>query len=354
MTFPVCSLAKLQFTEKGEEPTVASLGGKGYNLVHLTRGGFRVPTGFVVKASAFTEFVNSCSLIQKVENYQGSIDQKCSLIQSLFQDTPFSPIVYDAVNTMLTKLQSDPAPLFAVRSSGVTEDLDEASFAGMNDTILNVPAEANAICDAIKLCWRSLFSKRSITYREENGFPMFNTAIAVVVQVMIPSECSGVIFTADAQTGSRGEMSLDGVQGLGEALVSGMVSTDHWTIRKAYGSRKMRVVDCRPAYQEYKLVSKYPEPGTEKVELGEEGKKCALTPEQVMEVASTSCLIEKYYSKPMDIEFCFYQGSLYIVQARPITHLLSVPDNLNPLENPPQWSVWMSISGIFMSFIYCR
>lgn len=74
--------------------------------------------------------------------------------------------------------------------------------------------------------------------------------IAVVIQVMIPSECSGVIFTADAQTGSRGEMSLDGVQGLGEALVSGMVSTDHWTIRKAYGSRKMRIVDCCPGHQE--------------------------------------------------------------------------------------------------------
>ena len=205
-----------------DTPAISALGGKGYNLVQLTRGGFRVPEGFIVKASAFDDYAASCSLIQKAEDCSGSIDDKCALINSIMDSTPVSDSLRSAIETVLNQLKMNPSlpsPLLAVRSSGVTEDLDEASFAGMNDTILNVPADVDSVCDAVKACWRSLYGKRSILYRQENGFSPYNTSIAVVVQVMVPSECSGVLFTADAQTGSRGEISLDGVQGLGEALV---------------------------------------------------------------------------------------------------------------------------------------
>lgn len=245
---------------------------------------------------------------------------------------------------MIIKLNTSPSlptPLLAVRSSGVTEDLEEASFAGMNDTILNVHADVDSVCDAVKDCWKSLFSKRSVLYRKENGFPEYNTSIAVVVQVMIPSESSGVLFTADAQSGSRGEISLDGVQGLGEALVSGQVNTDHWTVRKAYGERPMHITKTTLGSQEFKLVSNYPNAGTTKTMLTpDESKASSFTTAQVLTVCSVACDIEKFYGKPMDIEFCYYHDKLYIVQARPITHLLAVPDMLNPLKN--QGAPWFA------------
>ena len=305
--------------------------------MRLTRGGFTVPEGFVVMSSAFDEFAKQSDVIVNAEKSTSSIDVICNGIKSIFDNTPIQTTLQNAIKTMLERIAENPSlptPLLAVRSSGVTEDLEEASFAGMNDTILNVPVEVNAVCQAVKDCWKSLFSKRSVTYRKENGFPAYNTSIAVVVQVMIPSESSGVLFTADAQSGSRGEISLDGVQGQGEALVSGQINTDHWTVRKPYGKRPMRITDSQMGSQEYKLTSNYPLPGTTRVVLDkEEGNRPSFSPEQVMEVCGIACEIEKYYGKPMDIEFCYYQNKLYIVQARPITHLLSVPDRLNPLKN---------------------
>lgn len=301
-------------------------------------------------ATAFDEFAKGSSMIEDAEKSTDSIDSICNGIKEIFDNTPIQNDLKSAIQTMLERLAANPSlptPLLAVRSSGVTEDLEEASFAGMNDTILNVPVEVEAVCQAVKTCWKSLFSKRSVLYRKENGFPAYNTSIAVVIQVMIPSESSGVLFTADAQSGSRGEISLDGVQGLGEALVSGQVNTDHWTVRKSYAQRPMRITDTRIGSQEYKLVSNYPQPGTTRVELNEEdGKRSSFTTDQVMQVCRVACDIEKYYGKPMDIEFCYYQNNLYIVQARPITHLMPVPDQLNPLKN--EGAPW------FAGISFCR
>ena len=305
--------------------------------MRLTRGGFRVPEGFIVQSTAFDEFAKEANFIEQAEKSDASIDEKCIQIRSIIDNTVMQSQLCQAIKEMLDKLNvspSLPTPLLAVRSSGVTEDLEEASFAGMNDTILNVHADMDSVCDAVKECWKSLYSKRSVIYRKENGFPEYNTSIAVVVQVMVPSESSGVLFTADAQSGSRGEISLDGVQGLGEALVSGQVNTDHWTIRKSYGERPMHIIKTALGCQEFKLVSNYPNPGTTKTILTEEeSKQASFTTAQVLTACSVACDIEKYYGKPMDIEFCFYHDTLYIVQARPITHLLAVPDMLNPLKN---------------------
>ena len=327
---------------------MSELGGKGANLIKLTRGGFHVPGGFIVKASAFDEFASSCSLFENLDDYDNDIDGAISMIISKMNSTPIPDWLRESVLTSLSSIVSDPLlpnPLFAVRSSGVTEDLEEASFAGMNDTFINVHADCDAVCEAIRSCWKSLFGKRSVVYRIENGYPAYLTSIAVVVQVMIPSESSGVIFTADAQSGSRGIISLDGVQGLGEALVSGQVNTDHWTVRKAYDKRPMEVMDCVLGQQAFKLWSKYPEPGTDKIELTEEeGAKSCFTDAQVNEVCAASCDIETYYGIPMDIEFCFYRDTLFIVQARPITRLPIIPDSMNPLKNTDsiQWSAWVS------------
>lgn len=339
---------------------MSELGGKGANLVKLTRGGFHVPGGFIVKASAFDEFAHSCSLFENLDDFGNNIDGAINSIISKIDSTPTPAWLHDSVQTSINTIISNPLlpnPLFAVRSSGVTEDLEEASFAGMNDTFINVHADCDSVCDAIRGCWKSLFGKRSVVYRMENGYPAYLTSIAVVVQVMIPSESSGVIFTADAQSGSRGLISLDGIQGLGEALVSGQVNTDHWTVRKAYGKRPMKVIDCILGQQAFKLHSKYPEPGTEKIELSkEEGSKSCFSDAQVNEVCVVSCNIEQYYGIPMDIEFCYYQDSLFIVQARPITRLLVIPDIMNPLKNTDsmQWTTWVSFCSFLLTVLMCR
>ena len=225
----------------------------------------------------------------------------------------------------------------AVRSSGVAEDLDNASFAGMNETVLNVECDCSSVCHAVKECWKSLFTRRSIEYRVKNGFPAFDTSIAVIVQVMIPSEVAGVVFTVDPHTSSRAHLALDGVQGIGEALVSGMVVSDHWTIRKPYGDYDFFVEEAIINQQEFKLQSNYPKEGTSKIILSEEeGGKPSFTPDQVSidivihlkidHIVRSAIEIEKYYQKPMDIEFSIYCNELYILQARPITHLLTIPN----------------------------
>lgn len=320
----------------------------------LTHGGFQVPGGFIVKSSGFDEYAKECDLFEKIEKNEGDINAKRELIVDIFKTFPIQQSLKNGIEEMLKGLKELPelkAPLLAVRSSGVTEDLEEASFAGMNDSILNVPTETNAVCEAIMKCWLSLYGKRSIVYRQENGFPPYRTSIAVVVQIMIPSDASGVVFTADPQSGSRGQISLDGVQGLGEALVSGSVNTDHWIIRKPYLKRELFIESESVGQQEFKLCSNYPQPGTTTVQLSkEEGLKQAFTIKQVHEICNVACGIEAYYKQPMDIEFCYYKDKLYIVQARPITKLPQVPDALNPLLNQsnPQWSCWFSFNSIQM------
>lgn len=120
-----------------------------------------------------------------------------------------------------------------------------------------------------------MFSERSIDYRVKHGFSPFDTSIAVIVQIMIPAEKAGVAFTADTQTGSRCHLSLDGVQGLGEALVSGMVNTDHWIIRKPYGKHSWYIEEDYIGHQEFKLVSNYPKEGTSRINLSEEESSSA-------------------------------------------------------------------------------
>ena len=141
----------------------------------------------------------------------------------------------------------------------------------MNDSVLNVRATVESVCDAIRICWKSLFSRRSVEYRKLHGFSLLDTSMAVIVQVMIPSEKSGVCFTADSQTGSRSHLCIDGVFGMGETLVSGLVNTDHWRIRKPFGARKVWYVEDECINkQSFKYVSNYPNEGTSKIDLTEE------------------------------------------------------------------------------------
>ncbi|KAK8803756.1 hypothetical protein WA158_001450 [Blastocystis sp. Blastoise] len=327
------------------EPSVNELGGKGASLVKLAQGGFPVPEGFIITTDGYRAFVNKLHLNEKYATLHEKVDftledaeSISNEIKDLFSISPFPEEYANEMQEFIQKLRDNALfdiNLVAIRSSATTEDLGDASFAGMHDTILNVPINKEDIEKAVIQCWASLYTPRAILYRYEKKFPIIDTSIAVVVQRMIPSEKSGVIFSCDPQTSSREHISLDGVIGLGEALVSGMVSTDHWSIRKHYPVAKdtteLRIVESTINTQEFALFTKK-EGGTEKRELGEEGKKACFTEEEIYKISQYAVDIEKYYQKPMDMEFCIYKDKMYIVQARPITTLIELPPEMDPLS----------------------
>ena len=304
------------------------MGGKGKNLIVLAKRGFCVPSGFVIKSSVFDAFASRNSIFDNISEESTQVIENCEQILEKIDKSLLDKSVVDCISRLLENIRETSAtsPLVAVRSSGVNEDLDDASFAGMNETVLNVECSVDSVCIAVKECWKSLYCKQAVTYRQQLGFPVYHVSMAVVIQVMIPSDISGVVFTADPQSGSRGWLVVNGVQGMGEALVSGQVDTDYWIIRKSFMGREKKIIESRIGSQAFKLCSNYPNPGTHRVDLSsEEGKRPCLTEELLFEVASTAQDIEKLYGKPMDIEFTFYQNKLYILQARPITNLGEVP-----------------------------
>lgn len=250
-----------------------TIGGKGFNLIVLAQGGFRVPNAFIISEEAFREYRSCLNCPPDVDDESSLTEEQTESIQKQFDAYELREELVSEIQNQLHDLVNNSCicdPLLAVRSSGVTEDLENASFAGMNDTILNVHCDVDSVCKAIRQCWKSLYAYRSVQYRVKNGYPAFNTSIAVVVQLMIPADCAGVAFTADPQTGSRAHISLDGVRGMGEALVSGQVNADHWSIRKPYGNRQLSIESETLGHQTYKLVSNYPKEGTSKVELSSE------------------------------------------------------------------------------------
>ena len=262
---------------------IGTLGGKGFNLIVLAQGDFRVPYAFIVSEEAFRDYRQSWNYSFDELGFGKAQSEE---IQRQFD-------IHDLKYELIAEIQNQlhdliynspiPNPLLAVRSSGVVEDLDDVSFAGMNETCLNVKCDIVEVTKAVKKCWKSIYSDRSIQYRVSNGYPAYDTSIAVIVQVMIPSDVSGVAFSADPQTGSRAHISLDGVQGLGDALVNGMVNADHWLIRKPYGERDMFIEDAHIHYQSFKLVSNYPDPGMMRVNLTkEEGNAACFSSHQVV------------------------------------------------------------------------
>ncbi|KAK8800762.1 hypothetical protein WA158_000087 [Blastocystis sp. Blastoise] len=327
--------------------SVEALGGKGCSLVKLREGGFPVPEGFIITTDGYRVFANKLELIKKYSDI--SKQTKFTLedaemisdeIYEIFSKSVFPEEYKEDLLFYIEKMKNNclfDINLLAVRSSATTEDLGDASFAGMHDTILNVSINEEDIEKAVLQCWSSLYTPRAILYRYEKRFPIIDTSIAVVVQRMVPSEKSGVIFSSDPQTSSREHISLDGVLGLGEALVSGMVSTDHWSIRKhypvSYKKTELRIVERTINHQLFALYAKK-EGGTEKKELKEEeGKKACFNDNEIYTISQYAVDIENYYKKPMDIEFCVYKENFYIVQARPITTLLDLPNDLNPLSS---------------------
>src|SRR5512138_2760866 len=209
-------------------------GGKGANLARLTRAGFQVPRGFVISTDAYRAFVESnrwlAMIGTSVENVSpedaGALEKASAQIRASFSVGVMPPEVESSIREAYADFHNAPV---AVRSSATAEDLPDLSFAGQQDTYLNIIG-AEEVLKAVINCWSSLWTARAIGYRLRNHIPQDQVALAVVVQEMIPSHVSGVMFTANPLTGLRSETVIDATFGLGEALVSGQVEPDHYVV----------------------------------------------------------------------------------------------------------------------------
>jgi pyruvate,water dikinase len=306
---------------------LATVGGKGMSLAKMIQAGFPVPDGFHVTTEAYRLFVAANNLQTKIlaalidvdTSIPTSLETASASIRGFFDGACIPTDLASAISTAYSSLiNRHPNPV-AVRSSATAEDLPEASFAGQQETYLNVRCE-EALLEAVKKCWASLWTARAIAYRIKNKIDQNAVALAVVVQEMVNAESSGILFTANPINGQRDEMVINAAWGLGEAIVGGLVSPDTIVVEKATG--KVKKVDVA----EKTVITVITESGTEEVPLEDTRRHSRVLNEtQVTELVGIARKIEDFYGKPQDIEWCREGENFYIVQSRPITALPEVP-----------------------------
>ena len=306
------------------------VGGKVANLGEMLSIGIPVPPGFAVTAYAYKKFIEETGLQEKIfklikesgvkpsdpEAY-ATVSEK---IRKLVEETPMPEYLRKAIAEAYHKLSSSVGlknTLVAVRSSATAEDLPDASFAGQHDTYLNVSGE-KALIEHIQKCWSSLFTPRAIFYREQKGFEHGKVFISVAVQKMVNSRVAGVMFTINPTTGDRGQIVIEGSWGLGEAVVSGSVTPDHYVVDK----ETLQILERKVAKKHMEIV-RDPKTG-ENVHLEvppDRQEKPCLTDEEIKHLAELAKKIEEHYGTPQDIEWAIdrdipYPENVFIVQSR--------------------------------------
>jgi pyruvate,water dikinase len=305
--------------------TLESVGGKGLSRAKMRYAGLPVPDGFHVTTAAYQRFVADNGLQPQIlaalqaldANNPAALEAAARQIGKSFSRGQIPAEIAAAVSTAYAAMQGIPV---AVRSSATAEDLPEASFAGQQETYLNVRGE-QAVLEAIQKCWASLWTARAIAYRIKNQVDQGLVALAVVVQELVFADAAGILFTANPITGKRNEVVINAAWGLGEAIVSGAVTPDTVTVQKDTG----RILHWETA--EKAVMTVQSEHGIHQAPVPEAQKKQAvLTKAQAAELARLGAKIEAFYGMPMDIEWTLRRDVFAIVQARPITAL------------PPEWN----------------
>lgn len=299
----------------------ARAGGKGANLGELLAAGLPVPPGFVITAQAYLSAVEQAgvrgALLARVAGLNPgdsrALAEGAEALQALVRQAGLPRELSAAVDRAYRALGAGVR--VAVRSSATMEDTAGASFAGMNETFTNVQDEA-ALHEAIVRCWMSVWGRRVIAYRKSQGIEE-EPAIAVVVQQMVDSDRSGVMFTADPASGTRDRLVIEAAFGLGESVVGGQVEPDTYVLAKP----GMRLLEARIGDKQQRL-ERDPQGGTRRVELSptERGRR-VLTDDEISQVGEMGIRIEAHYGAPQDIEWAFTEGRLYCLQSRPITTL---------------------------------
>ncbi|MFD7522138.1 phosphoenolpyruvate synthase [Paenibacillus chitinolyticus] len=321
-----------------EKTQLSLVGGKGLNLGELSKlEGIQVPEGFCVTTAGYRKAIEQNETYQALlhrltllkADDRDQIGEISGKIRQLIREAEIPSDVVTAVTHYLSRFGEEHA--YAVRSSATAEDLPHASFAGQQDTYLNIIG-ADAILQHISKCWASLFTDRAVIYRMQNGFDHSQVYLSVIVQRMIFPQASGILFTADPITSNRKRLSIDAGLGLGEALVSGLVSADCYQVQEG------EVVEKRIATKKLAIYGRK-EGGTETVQLDPDQQKAqTLTEQQILQLARIGRQIEAYFGCPQDIEWCLAHDTFYVVQSRPITTLYPIPE-ANDQENHVYLSV---------------
>lgn len=328
------------FSELSNED-VPTAGGKGASLGEMYNAGFPVPPGFAVTAQAFDYFMSQSQVKDKIKSIIETIDmentdeltRKSKEIRALIesQEIPddlkqeileaYHILSSEKIDTMgvsqdaINILKNSQEPVFvAIRSSATTEDLAEASFAGQQESFLNIKGDVRLI-ESVKKCFSSLYTARAIYYRKKQGFGAADALLSVIIMKMIDSEKSGVMFSRSPM-GDQNNIAIEAVYGLGEGIVSGQINPDHYDVSRDFqikniklGNKKIAIVRTGSGQNEtIKLTS-------------ERSKSQVLSNGQIIEAANYSIRLEEHYKKPQDIEFAIEANKLYIIQSRPITTL---------------------------------
>ncbi|MCY3414547.1 MAG: phosphoenolpyruvate synthase [Candidatus Heimdallarchaeota archaeon] len=314
----------LKFTEI-RTVDLPRVGGKGANLGEMTHANLPVPPGLCLTTDAFDLFMQSDSSTSTIYDQLESVN-----VDDLDQVRTIGKNIRDTINKIsipteiIEELKSalsifEDQSSYAIRSSATAEDLPDASFAGQQDTYLNIRGE-DAILNAIRKCWGSLFTDRAILYRIKNGFDHGDVKLSVVIQKMIQSEIAGTMFTVDPLTGHRHTLTIDASYGLGEALVSGIVSPDQIKIDK----RNNSIIQKHIGEKKVEIVF-HEDNGTETIDVDSRRSEIlCLSDQQILQLTELGARIEQYYGSAQDIEWAIEKDTLYMLQTRPITSLYPI------------------------------
>jgi pyruvate,water dikinase len=320
--------------------TLEQVGGKGASLARLAAAGLPVPAGFHVTTAAYRRFVAERGLqdqilaaVARAAGQPAALESAARQIAELFARHTLPDDIADAICQAYAGLGGGDLPV-AVRSSATAEDLPELSFAGQQESYLNIRGEA-MLLDAIKRCWASLWTARAIDYRARHGIAPEDVSLAVVVQELVPAEAAGVLFTANPLTGARGQVLINAAWGLGEAIVGGLVTPDTVVVDKASRTVTEQQVSAKD------VMTVQAQDGTREAPVPAElREQPALSAAQAAELAGIGAQIEGLYGQPVDIEWARRDGQVFVVQARPITTLR---------EPAPDAEVWNdSLKGDYL------
>lgn len=309
-----------------DNATLENVGGKGTSLAKMLSAGLPVPDGFHVSTEAYRCFVSENGIQRRILDTLKGIEPNDSAalatasrqIGSFFAEGKTPREIESAVSQAYGKMKNAPV---AVRSLATAEDLPGASFAGQQETYLNIHGEQEVLA-AIKRCWASLWTARAIAYRLNNNIDHETVALAVVVQKLVFSDAAGILFTANPTSGRRDELVINAAWGLGEAVVSGLVTPDTIIVKKDTGRISYRET------AEKRLMTVRTDQGTKEVSVSDSlKKKPVLSKKQTEELTRLGVKIERLYQMPMDVEWALEREKVFIVQARPITAL------------PPEWTL---------------
>ncbi|ACK90341.1 phosphoenolpyruvate synthase [Bacillus cereus] len=321
-----------------EKTQLSLVGGKGLNLGALSNmQEIQVPEGFCVTTAGYEKAIEQNeglqTLLQQLTKLKkedrAQIGEMSKEIREVIMAVQIPSDVVEAVAHYLSRFGNEHA--YAVRSSATAEDLPYASFAGQQDTYLNIIGK-EAILQHVRKCWASLFTERAVMYRMQNGFEHNQVSICIVVQKMVFPQASGILFTADPITSNRKVLSIDASFGLGEALVSGLVSADNYKVKEGEIIDKMIATKKLAIYalKEGGTETKQNDPVQQKIQT--------LSDQQILQLAQIGRQIEAYFGCPQDIEWCLVDNAFYIVQSRPITTLYPIPE-----ENDEGNHVYISV-----------